>query len=173
MTNWPRQAKCAFVMSFDFDAEEVWIGEDPQNAFRPGVLSQGAYGPKVGVPLILDLLAQHGISASFFVSGRDAERHPQTIRNIIAGGHEVLHRLGESRHDAIDLRQEGFGEKSDLHVGRPRLTLEIESPGPDGWSRRKCRGCVSGRSGRPSAEPHPPPRPAGRHRGWWAAGPTQ
>ena len=94
-------------------------------------------------------------------------------QHLIAGGHEMLHRLGESRHDAIDLRQEGFGEKSDLHVGRPRLTLEIGSPGPDGWSRRKCRECGSGRSGRPSAGPHPPPRPADRHQGWWAAGPTQ
>ena len=119
MTNWPRQAKCAFVMSFDFDAEEVWIGEDPQNAFRPGVLSQGAYGPKVGVPLILDLLAQHGISASFFVSGRDAERHPQTIRNIIAGGHEVGHH-GYTHTSVLQFSEKE--EREELERGLDALT---------------------------------------------------
>ena len=40
-------------MSFDFDAEEVWIGEDPANARQPGVLSQGTYGAKVAVPALL------------------------------------------------------------------------------------------------------------------------
>ena len=91
MTAWPAGASCAFVMSFDFDAEEVWIGEDPANASRPGVLSQGAYGPKVAIPLLLDLLDRHGIPATFFIPGRDAERHPQSVRSIIAAGHEVGH----------------------------------------------------------------------------------
>ena len=49
---WPNGAKCAVLLTFDFDAEEVWIGEDPANADRPGVLSQGTYGAKVAVPLI-------------------------------------------------------------------------------------------------------------------------
>jgi len=78
-------------MSFDFDAEEVWIGEDPANAHRPGVLSQGTYGPRVGVPLLLSLLDKHRIPATFFIPGKDAERHPGTVRDIIAAGHEVGH----------------------------------------------------------------------------------
>lgn len=78
-------------MSFDFDAEEVWIGEDPDNAHRPGVLSQGTYGPRVGVPLLLSLLDKHRIPATFFIPGKDAERHPGTVRDIIAAGHEVGH----------------------------------------------------------------------------------
>ena len=47
---WPDGARCAASFTFDFDAEEVWIGEDPENAHRPGVLSQGTYGAKVAVP---------------------------------------------------------------------------------------------------------------------------
>ncbi|MGW6172166.1 polysaccharide deacetylase family protein [Arthrobacter sp. NPDC055138] len=78
-------------MSFDFDAEEVWIGENPDNADRPGVLSQGAYGPKAAIPLILSLLERHNICATFFVCGRDAERHPESIRSILAAGHEIAH----------------------------------------------------------------------------------
>ena len=77
------------AFTFDFDAEEVWIGEDPANAQRPGVLSQGTYGAKVAVPLILELLARHGLRATFFVPGRVAERHPERVREILAAGHEV------------------------------------------------------------------------------------
>jgi hypothetical protein len=42
--------RCAASFTFDFDAEEVWIGEDPANADKPGVLSQGTYGAKVAAP---------------------------------------------------------------------------------------------------------------------------
>ena len=37
--------------------------------------------------------------------------------HLIAGGHQVLHRFGEPRHDAVHLRQEGFGEEGDPHEG--------------------------------------------------------
>lgn len=77
------------AFTFDFDAEEVWIGEDPANAERPGVLSQGSYGAKVAVPLILELLERHELKATFFVPGRVGERHPDRVREIIAAGHEV------------------------------------------------------------------------------------
>lgn len=88
---WPDGKGAGFVMSFDFDAEEVWIGEDGANANRPGVLSQGAYGPKVAVPALLDLLERYGLKATFYVPGRDAERHPESVRSIISAGHEVGH----------------------------------------------------------------------------------
>ena len=55
---WKDNAKSAFVLSFDFDAEEVWVGQDPANANYPGVLSQGTYGAKVALGLILDLIAR-------------------------------------------------------------------------------------------------------------------
>ncbi|MFM7717974.1 MAG: polysaccharide deacetylase family protein [Actinomycetota bacterium] len=91
MIAWPGGARAAVAFTFDFDAEEVWIGEDPANAERPGILSQGTYGAKVAVPLVLDVLARRGVRASFFVPGRVAERHPDRVREIVAGGHELAH----------------------------------------------------------------------------------
>ncbi|WP_125611697.1 polysaccharide deacetylase family protein [Specibacter cremeus] len=91
MFQWPDGRTHGATVSFDFDAEEVWIGENPANAHSPGVLSQGAYGPKVGVPLILDLLEKHGITATFFTCGRDAARHPAAVLRILAAGHEIAH----------------------------------------------------------------------------------
>lgn len=79
----------AFVLSFDFDAEEVWIGENPENAAKPGVLSQGAYSAQVGIELVLRLLADKGMQATFFVPGRVAERYPDRVRQILEDGHEV------------------------------------------------------------------------------------
>jgi peptidoglycan-N-acetylglucosamine deacetylase len=88
---WPDGKTCAASFTFDFDAEEAWIADDPANEHRPGVLSQGTYGAKVAVPLILDLLRDHGIAATFFVPGRVAERHPARVEQIVAAGHELAH----------------------------------------------------------------------------------
>ncbi len=87
----PDRAGCDVVLSFDFDAEEVWIGADPKNEGRPGTLSQGTYGAKVAVPLILDLLARLDLPASFYVPGRVAERYPERVEQILAAGHEIGH----------------------------------------------------------------------------------
>lgn len=98
-------SQSTFVLSFDFDAEEVWIGENPDNASRPGVLSQGTYGAKVAVELILSLLADKGLAATFFVPGRVAERYPDKVRHILEEGHEVgVH--GYTHRSPTDLSRE-------------------------------------------------------------------
>jgi peptidoglycan/xylan/chitin deacetylase (PgdA/CDA1 family) len=57
---------------------EVWLtiddGPDPEDT-----------------PRILALLAAHGARATFFVIGEKAVRHPDLIRAIVAGGHEIGH----------------------------------------------------------------------------------
>src|SRR5262249_57731546 len=88
---WPDGARCAASFTFDFDAEEVWIGEDPENAHRPGVLSQGTYGAKVAVPALLALLERRGVRATFFVPGRVAERHPGRVEAIVQAGPQLAH----------------------------------------------------------------------------------
>src|SRR5713101_5048974 len=79
------------VLSFDVDGETAWIGRDFANLYRPGILSQGAYGPKVGVPRILEFLARRGLVATFFIPGWIAERYSSLVREIRAEGHEVGH----------------------------------------------------------------------------------
>jgi peptidoglycan/xylan/chitin deacetylase (PgdA/CDA1 family) len=101
---WPGGARWAFVMSVDFDAEEVWIGENPDNEHRPGVLSQGAYGPNVAVPLLLSMFDDFSISATFFVPGRDAQRPSDRVYEIIAAGHEIGHH-GYTHRSPTDLNQ--------------------------------------------------------------------
>src|SRR6266540_3668302 len=40
-------------------------------------------------PRLLELLARHGVTATFFVIGARAERYPEIMRAILAGGHAV------------------------------------------------------------------------------------
>lgn len=89
--NWPNGARCAVMLTFDFDAETLWTSRDPDNARRPGVLSQGRYGAKVGVPMILDTLQEAGIKGTFFVPGWTAENHTGRVEAIVRAGHEVAH----------------------------------------------------------------------------------
>lgn len=42
-----------------------------------------------GTPVILDILARHGITATFFFTGDSARKHPAVVRSVLASGHEV------------------------------------------------------------------------------------
>ena len=46
-------------------------------------------GPGPSTPDVLDALAREGVRGTFFVLGRQAERHPETVRRIAAEGHQV------------------------------------------------------------------------------------
>ena len=83
---WPNGARCvvAFTVDFDGTGNEVGQGVEPV-----GVRSAGAYSARRGVPRMLDIFERHGVPATFFVPGYDAEQHPQTIAAITAAGHEV------------------------------------------------------------------------------------
>lgn len=41
------------------------------------------------MPVILDLLKEHGVRATFFVVGWLAEKKPELVRHIVAEGHEI------------------------------------------------------------------------------------
>jgi peptidoglycan/xylan/chitin deacetylase (PgdA/CDA1 family) len=42
-----------------------------------------------GTPLILDLLAKRGVTATFFFTGDAARKHPEVARHIVGAGHEI------------------------------------------------------------------------------------
>lgn len=88
---WPNGARCAVVLTFDFDAESLWLANDPAHKDLPATLSLGRYGAKVGVPRILDLLRTEELRATFFVPGWTADSHPEKLEAIVAGGHEIAH----------------------------------------------------------------------------------
>ena len=88
---WPDNKRCAVTLTFDFDSETNWLSRDPSNWKRPGTISQGTYGAKVGVPKVLELLAAEGLEGTFFVPGWVAENRTERVEMIVAGGHEIGH----------------------------------------------------------------------------------
>lgn len=79
--------KPLFSITFDVDAEALWLTLTRKS--RPALVSQGLYGLNEGIPRILMLLADTGATATFFVPGLVAERHPSLVPELIAAGHEV------------------------------------------------------------------------------------
>lgn len=91
MGRWKDGAQCAVMLTFDLDAETLWLAGNMANISRPGMLSQGAYGAQVAVPLILDLLRRRNLQATFFVPGWTAEKYQTTLGAIHSQGHELGH----------------------------------------------------------------------------------
>ena len=81
----PRTTVC---LSFDFDAISLWIG--PMGATSPSMISRGEFGV-VGVERILRLLASRDIKATFYVTRHTADTYPDSVRAIVAAGHEIRH----------------------------------------------------------------------------------
>ncbi|HUA54765.1 MAG TPA: polysaccharide deacetylase family protein [Candidatus Sulfotelmatobacter sp.] len=64
------------------------------NPLKPGypdlqARSWAEYGPKTGMWRLLDLLADRRVTATVYVSGIVAERHPDLMRRIASDGHAI------------------------------------------------------------------------------------
>ena len=90
---WPGGARVAVMLTFDFDAETLWHSRDENNKRRPGTLSAGTYGSRVGVPKVLDTLDEAGnLPGTFYVPGWTAENHTDRVEMILKSGrHEIGH----------------------------------------------------------------------------------
>ncbi len=74
---------------------------------------------EANVDRLLALLARRGVRATFFTLGWVAERYPQLVRRIVAGGHELAsHGYGHER--ASDLTRAQFSDD----IVRARALLE-------------------------------------------------
>jgi peptidoglycan/xylan/chitin deacetylase (PgdA/CDA1 family) len=115
------------ILSFDVDAESPILVEGRRHADNAGVMSHQAYGARVGVPRILDLLQEYRLPATFFVPGLTAERHPDTVEQILAAGHEVGHH-SYAHFSPID--QDEASERADFERALEALArFEVEPKG--------------------------------------------
>ncbi len=97
---WPDGKQSALCLSFDFDAESLWLANNPRHKDLPSVLALGKYGAKVGMPKILELLAEEEVTATFFIPGWTVEQYPHIVEQVVLAGHEVGHH--GYTHDAPD-----------------------------------------------------------------------
>jgi peptidoglycan-N-acetylglucosamine deacetylase len=116
------------ILSFDVDAEAPILVEGARHAANAGVMSHQAYGPLVGVPRILALLAEYDLRATFFVPGLTADRYPQVVERILAAGHEVGH---HSYAHVSPFDQDEAAERADFE--RALAALERVGVRPEGF----------------------------------------
>ena len=116
------------ILSFDVDAESPILAEGALHAANLGVMSHQAYGPLVGVPRILELLAEYSLPATFFVPGLTVDRYPQTVERILAAGHEIGH---HSYAHVSPVDQDADAERADFE--RALAALERHGIRPAGF----------------------------------------
>ncbi len=120
---WPGGARCCVCLTFDLDAEWVFMGNDPAVAEMPRKFSQGEYVWRAGIiPRMLDLLDDHGVKSTFFVVGMNAVNHPDVLAEIASRGHELA--VHGWKHEKIsDLPKEEERER----IRRTRDEIEEAS----------------------------------------------
>jgi peptidoglycan-N-acetylglucosamine deacetylase len=77
---------------------------------------------------MLDIFERHGVPATFFVPGHDAEEHPELVREMLERGHEVA--AHEYVHGSFDVPLDE--EESLLRKSHDILT-GITGVAPVGW----------------------------------------
>jgi len=117
------------MLTFDLDAETMWTSRDPKNLERPVVLSQGAYGWKVGTGRILDLLDRYGIKSTFFVPGLIIEQRWKLCEEILSRGHEIAHHSWSHRW-IISLTPEEEREEMEKGI---EIIERLSGRKPSGW----------------------------------------
>ncbi|MGI8781686.1 MAG: polysaccharide deacetylase family protein [Solirubrobacteraceae bacterium] len=105
---WRGNAAAIAAVSFDVDAETPVLAVDERYATHLSSMSHQAYGPRVGIPRILDLLRRLSLQATFFFPAASADRWPQALEAVLAGGHEVAYHSHRHRPlvDLSDAEQE-------------------------------------------------------------------
>ena len=86
---WLAGGAAGLALTFDVDAESNLLSRGPHYLEHLSTVSHQQYGPRIGVPRILEMLKRQEVEATFFVPGVIAERWPETVDAIMSAGHEV------------------------------------------------------------------------------------
>jgi peptidoglycan-N-acetylglucosamine deacetylase len=81
----PDLPRLTVALTFDHDA----LSDSIRRGDGPVKLAHGEFGPRVGAPRLLHLLAREGIASTWFVPGHTLVSFPESTRAIVDGGHEI------------------------------------------------------------------------------------
>lgn len=119
---------------------------------QPVLVAVRTHAPQVGLtfddgpgpsttPALLDVLAAHGATATFFLIGERAAAHPDLVGRIVAGGHEVGNHLWSDR-PSVRLSPETFREelvRTGAELARHATSLRWFRPGSGMYTPRMLR----------------------------------
>ena len=81
----PDSPRLTVALTFDHDA----ISDSVRRGDPPVKFSHAEFGPRVGLPRIIELLEREGIAATWFVPGHSLETFADNTQAILGGGHEL------------------------------------------------------------------------------------
>ncbi|MFD6909050.1 polysaccharide deacetylase [Streptomyces sp. NPDC060077] len=110
--DWLGEDKAVVVISVDVDAESPVLARGEHYINHLTTMSHQAYGPRVGVPRILDLLERLDVPSTFFIPGVSAERWPSVVESVRDRGQEI------SLH--------GFTHRHPVHLSEGEQRAELE-----------------------------------------------
>lgn len=101
----------------EFPQTETAVTEEPEAAVINETYTKKVYltfddGPSDNTLRILEILDQYGVKATFFVTGEEADSHPELYQAIVDGGHTLGMHSFSHRYNEIYASLDDFG--SDL-----------------------------------------------------------
>jgi hypothetical protein len=139
--NWPQPLAISVSVMLEGWTDDSAPGIGPMgNPLKAGVLdlqarSWAEYGPKVGAWRLLDILQKLDVRSVFYVSGLLAERYPELMKAIVAGGHAVAaHGWGQN---IIPSYQTADEEAHDLERCMKAIDATTGQR-PMGWLSPRC-----------------------------------
>lgn len=139
---WPGRKRIAvfFRVAFEGWSDGAWPGIGPMgNPLRPGYADLNAigfaeYGPRRGIWRVLETLDHYAVKATVMACGIMAERHPNIVRYISEGGHDIV-----AHSYAMDIMPVYLKEEERANI--PRTADLIQS-----ITGKRPTGCISQRS---------------------------
>jgi peptidoglycan/xylan/chitin deacetylase (PgdA/CDA1 family) len=122
--SWPGGARAVICVTIHMDGPAYEAGKG-LNAL--GIHSRGRYAARRGVPRSLEMLARHGIPATYFMCGYDAELYPALMREVHAAGHEIAARGYKHEGHALGDQEVGLLERT--HA----ILADTVGEAPVGW----------------------------------------
>jgi peptidoglycan/xylan/chitin deacetylase (PgdA/CDA1 family) len=113
------------ALTFDHDA----LSDGIRRGDGPVKLSHGEFGPRVGAPRLLALLAREQIPSTWFVPGHTLVTFPESVRAIVDGGHE----LGTHGWYHEDLAELPRNEQREIIVRSRDAVAEVAGEPPHGF----------------------------------------
>ena len=88
-TTGPRDETTSPRLTVALTVDSDYISDAVRRGDPPVKLSHGEFGARVGMPRLLSLFADHGISSTVFAPGHSLVTWPELAREVVAAGHEL------------------------------------------------------------------------------------
>ncbi|HEV8725378.1 MAG TPA: polysaccharide deacetylase family protein [Candidatus Binatia bacterium] len=128
---WPNDAKIAvsFFVAFEaFNKSSQYRRSDDKPDYAS--LAYGEYGGKAGIWRVMDVFARNGVKGTIDTNGRIAEVFPDAVRELHAGGHEIV---GHGWVNDIDLTSLDAQKEKELIKRTLDSLASVTGKRPVGW----------------------------------------